>query len=117
MQEIIEAENIRPKDPTCPTISKHSAVVCLPVKISPYAKACPPKIHCCGNAIITPNIKCCRGKVNGVCEFTISQKINVELPVVFGAHVDVGDTYVDCLYVKDHEYEVELVEDCEECFE
>ena len=38
----------------------------------------------------------CKGIVNGKCDFVISQKIQIDLPVEFGATVKVGDTYVDC---------------------
>jgi hypothetical protein len=31
-----------------------------------------------------------------VCKFTISQKLRVEVPVVFGARAEIGKAAVDC---------------------
>lgn len=81
---------------TCPTIGSQSATVCLPVSISPYAVTGPACVKCRGSAVINHTCMDCKGKVNGKCDFVISQKIQIDLPVEFGATVKVGDTYVDC---------------------
>ena len=36
--------------------------------------------------------------VTDVCKFTISQKLRVEVPVIFGARAEVGKASVDCDY-------------------
>jgi hypothetical protein len=38
----------------------------------------------------------CHGKNNDLCKFTISQKLRVEVPVIFGARAEVGEALVDC---------------------
>ena len=81
---------------TCPTIGSQSATVCLPVSISPYAVTGPACVKCRGSAVINHTCMDCKGIVNGKCDFVISQKIQIDLPVEFGATVKVGDTYVDC---------------------
>lgn len=40
---------------------------------------------CCGDPVVVSGDKPCAGKKNGVCTFTISQTICVEVPVEFGA--------------------------------
>lgn len=89
-------ESINSNTGTCPTIGSQSATVCLPVSISPYAVTGPAKVKCRGAAVINNTCQDCKGKINGKCDFIISQKIQIDLPVEFGATVKVGDTYVDC---------------------
>lgn len=89
-------ESMSPSSQTCPTIGSQSATVCLPVSISPYAVTGPATVKCRGSAVINNTCQECTGKVNGKCDFIISQKIQIDLPVEFGATVKVGDTYVDC---------------------
>lgn len=89
-------ENNASCNQTCPTIGSQSATVCLPVSISPYAVTGPATVKCRGSAVINHTCQECTGKINGKCDFVISQKIQIDLPVEFGATVKVGDTYVDC---------------------
>lgn len=90
------SENMTCNNQTCPTVGSQSATVCLPVSISPYAVTGPATVKCRGSAVINNTCQECTGKVNGKCDFVISQKIQIDLPVEFGATVKVGDTYVDC---------------------
>ncbi|HBT64243.1 MAG TPA: hypothetical protein DEB10_06240 [Ruminococcaceae bacterium] len=96
MLEDFDIKNVRHESQTCPAIGSQSATVCLPVKVVPFSSAGPAKVKCCGEPEIKPCCDFCRGKKDGTCEFTISQKIRVDIPVDFGATVQVGDTYVDC---------------------
>lgn len=98
MHNYPECQKPKPNpDPhVCPGVGSQTATVCLPVAVSPYAHAGPAMIHCCGEPIVVMCCNRCRGKVKAKCEFTISQKIQVEIPVEFGATVDIGDTFIDC---------------------
>lgn len=80
----------------CPGVGSQHATICLPVSICPYAVTGPAEVHCCGDIKITPYCDHCRGKVNGHCDFTITQTIKIDVPVEFGATVKVGDTFVEC---------------------
>ena len=42
----------------------------------------------------------CEGKPKETCKFTISQKIRVEVPVLFGAKTEVGEALIDCRHHK-----------------
>lgn len=83
-------------DRICPTVGEEKVDVSVPVTIVPFAHAKTPKIKCCGEPKITQGEPSCKGKINGVCTFTISQTIGVEVPVAFGATATVGETYVEC---------------------
>lgn len=85
------------KDMTCPAVGYQKISVCVPVTVTPFANAGKTKTKCCGEPVVTPGDMSCPGKKNGVCTFTISQTICVEVPVDFGARAMVGDTFVDCL--------------------
>ena len=80
----------------CPKVSKHTATVNLPVCITPFAIASPAKVKCCGETTIVPTCNVCVDSSPNTCEFIITQKIQVDLPIEFGATVKVGETFVDC---------------------
>lgn len=93
----IETALSEPADKTCPAVGYQKLSICVPVSVTPFAKTGNTKTKCCGDAVVVPGEKPCPGKKNGVCAFTISQTICVEVPVEFGAVSTVGDTYVECL--------------------
>ncbi len=87
----------------CPAVGYQSVGVCVPVSVMPFAQAGKTTTNCVGKPVVCAGEKCCKGKKNGTCSFTISQKIVVEVPVQFGATTAVGDAFVDCIgaYDKD----------------
>lgn len=95
MSDLFELDKDMKCEETCPALGSRTATVCLPVSVCPFAKTGRIKIRCCGEAEVSPQCHC-KGKIDGTCDFTISQKILVEVPVEFGAKVNVGETYVDC---------------------
>lgn len=82
--------------PKCPAVGYQPLTVCVPVTITPFAKARPTTIYCCGDPIIIPGCDHCEGTVNGRCTFTLSQNICVAVPVDFGATSTVGAASVKC---------------------
>lgn len=89
--------NSEPTDQTCPAVGFQKVSVCVPVTVTPFANPGHTKTKCCGNPRVSSSEMTCPGKKNGVCTFTISQTICVEVPVEFGAKAEVGDTFVDCM--------------------
>ncbi len=81
---------------TCPTVAYQLSSVCVPVTVTPFAKAGATVTKCCTKPTVTAGRYTCDGIKNGQCVFTISQDICVEVPVEFGAVAAVGDTYVAC---------------------
>ena len=78
----VTANLSEPVEGTCPAVGYQKVAVCVPVLITPFAH--------------TGEMPC-PGRKNGVCAFTMSQTICVEVPVNFGATAVVGDTFVDCI--------------------
>lgn len=93
----------KPMDKTCPAVGFQKVNVCVPVTVMPFAHAGSTKIKCQGKPVVTPGYTPCPGKKNGICTFTISQTICVEVPVDFGASTAIGDTFVDCLSASAHD--------------
>ena len=87
---------INQTEQTCPTVAYQMSSVCVPVKVTPFARTGATFTKCCGNATVTPGLAICDGVKNGTCVFTVSQNICVEVPVEFGATAEVGETYVNC---------------------
>lgn len=81
---------------TCPAVAYQMSSVCVPVTVTPFAKAGATVTKCCGTTIVTPGKSICDGVKNGTCVFTVGQNICVQVPVEFGAVAQVGDTYVSC---------------------
>lgn len=96
------------EDQTCPAVGYKSVSVCVPVTVTPFAKAGATHTTCCGDPVVTSGDTPCEGRKNGICQFTISQKICVSVPVQFGASSTVGDTFVDCLGAS----EKDICKDC-----
>ncbi|MBQ9314031.1 MAG: hypothetical protein IJ220_03375 [Clostridia bacterium] len=72
--------------------------VALPVKVTPSVDVKPVKAETCGRPIITSSRhgKCELGNKDGDCEFTIIQKMKIEIPVRFKVKTDMDDPFVDC---------------------
>ena len=86
-----------PANGTCPSTGYQKLDVCVPVTVTPFAKAQSTKTNCCGDTVIVSGVDVCKGTKNGTCTFTMRQTLCIEVPVAFGATAVVGDTYVDCL--------------------
>lgn len=89
-------KNLVQEDQTCPVVAFQSSTICVPVTVTPFAKAGVTFTKCCGNAVVTAGKNTCGGVKNGTCAFTVSQDICVAVPVEFGAVASTGDTFVNC---------------------
>lgn len=94
-----------PMDYECRSIIEKFLTVCLPVTTTP--KACVGKIktECCGEPIISLKapFKCCDELNNGCCNFTIVQKMKIEIPINFEANTKVDELFVDCEFKNEHD--------------
>ncbi|HZK01242.1 MAG TPA: hypothetical protein VFC96_00085 [Anaerovoracaceae bacterium] len=77
------------KEIDCPTR------VCVPVSVTPYAEQGTTTAVCCGPPVITYGTPC-SGVENGSCNFTVTQNINVSIPIEFGANSFMGSPFVEC---------------------
>lgn len=80
----------------CSAVGYQDVNVCIPVTIKPFGEVGNAKTKCVGKAVVSSGCGKCMGKPGDVCQFTISQKLRVEVPVVFGARAEVGETSIDC---------------------
>lgn len=87
---------------TCPAKGFQDVLICVPVEVKPFAEVGKVKTECLGHPIIISCDKC-EGRKHGICKFTISQKIRVEVPVIFGAKTEVGEAHIDCEHPKGEE--------------
>lgn len=80
----------------CSTVGFQDVNVCIPVTIKPFGEAGNAKTTCIGKAVISSECDECPGKTGEVCKFTISQKLRVEVPVIFGARAEIGEASIEC---------------------
>lgn len=80
----------------CSAVGFQDVNVCIPVTIKPFGEVGNAKTQCLGKAVVSQGCPKCPGKPGEVCKFTISQKLRVEVPVVFGARAEIGEASVDC---------------------
>ena len=104
-----------PCDPCEGVIDEEVATVCLPVLVIPHADVGPIEVKCDKRPGIELECKRCKGKPNGCCEFAITQKIRVKIPVTFSADVEIGETFIDCKC--DKPYPPHPHGECEDCKE
>lgn len=95
-QEMEKKEEDKKDKVGCAAEGFQDVNVCIPVTIKPFGEAGNAKTQCLGKAEIRSGCDKCPGKPGGVCKFTISQKLRVEVPVVFGARAEVGEASVEC---------------------
>ena len=79
----------------CEVNAQQMVEVCLPVQVRPFARVGQISTRCCGPAIIRPGILC-PGPIIENCNFTVSQRICVEVPVEFGANVTPEQPHTNC---------------------
>ena len=79
----------------CPAKASEEVRVTVPVTVRAFADCDKVELHCIGGAVITKNCDDTPGRPDKVSKFTVSQKMRVEIPIVFGAECDVGEGHVD----------------------
>jgi len=80
---------------TCDAVGHKMVDISIPVSVTPFARVGTITTRCCGEPTITPGINVPSGPSTN-CDFTISQRICVEVPVEFGATVTPGEEHVEC---------------------
>jgi len=81
---------------TCSSVAHRDVELCVPVSVRPFANTGNTIVRCCGLPIIGQLPDGCRGVPGGTCNFNITQRICVEVPVQFGAETTTGETFVLC---------------------
>lgn len=89
-------KSYKPEEETCPVLGFQDVTVGVPVEIKPFAQVGKVTTECVGKPIVKRGESKCDGRPGQVCRFTVSQKMRVEVPVVFGAKTRVGEASIDC---------------------
>ncbi|MGN0183240.1 MAG: hypothetical protein ACI4DP_12670 [Candidatus Ornithomonoglobus sp.] len=79
---------------TCPVNASHETTACVSVSICPFADPEPISVENCGAPVVKCGGEPCCGVVNGRFEFTVAQKMKINVPIVFGADIAVGTAYI-----------------------
>ncbi len=78
----------------CESVFYQKETVCVPVKVTPFAKPGIAKATCCGEPIVKPGTQCSGNQTS--CSFTITQNLCIEIPISFDAVIETGTAVVQC---------------------
>lgn len=79
---------------SCESVFYQKETVCVPVKVTPFAKPGTARATCCGEPVVRTGVPCSGNQTS--CSFTITQSLCVEIPVSFGAVIETGQAVVQC---------------------
>lgn len=86
----------KPDQVGCTAMSYQDVNVCVPITVKAFGKVGNAKTQCIGKSVVKSDCDYCPGKEEDVCKFTISQKLRVEVPVIFGARAEADEAFIDC---------------------
>lgn len=78
----------------CETITYQTATVCAPVTVKPLATPGTIRTICCGDPEVKSGKECPSMALQ--CQFTVRQKVCIEIPIKFGATTTVGEPSIGC---------------------
>jgi hypothetical protein len=97
MNDPEKKDSIREDCPaSCPSTGYQDVDVCIPVTLYPYGELGDITVQCLGSPVVTSGSASCPAAANEVFHFTISQKLQVEVPVTFGTTAEAGTALIDC---------------------
>jgi hypothetical protein len=79
---------------SCEKIATKTFEISVPISITPFALPQKPEVKCASDVEITPGHKKCSHEHNSF-DFTITQKINIDIPIKFGSEVCYESTCVE----------------------
>lgn len=80
----------------CSTVGYQDVDVCIPITVKAFGEVGNAKTQCLGKSVISSGSDACSGKTGEVCKFMISQRLRVEVPVIFGVRAEAGEAIIDC---------------------
>lgn len=81
-----------PSDGSCPTTGFQKVGVCVPVIVTPFARAGQTVTKCCGE----PTVDCRKSEDCNACKVTVTQKVNIKIPIRYQVTACMGETAMDC---------------------
>ena len=82
------------EEQACERFTTKAFDVSVPVTIKPFAIPHKPEVSCSGNVKVCPGIEPCHNRRTSF-DFTITQKVNVKIPVEFGVRTCFGETCLE----------------------
>ena len=81
----------------CPSVTSETANVTVPVAVRAFADVGEVELKCLGGAVVTRNSRRANGVPcgHGVSEFTISQRMRVDIPIKFNMETEIGEAQVE----------------------
>lgn len=80
----------------CPVNANEELDITVPVTVQASSDIGDVVIRCM-NSTINRNTNYAPGDPNAISKFTVSQRIHVDIPLIFNADIGVGDGYVEFL--------------------
>ncbi|MEZ3435604.1 MAG: hypothetical protein K1W34_13460 [Lachnospiraceae bacterium] len=80
----------------CPVMGYQDVNVCVPVTIKAFGEVGNAITKCLGKAVIISGCDPCMNGSGDVCKFAVSQKLRIEVPIIFGARAEADEAVVDC---------------------
>lgn len=78
----------------CESVFYQRETVCVPVRVTPFARPGTAKTTCCGEPVVNMGGECAGRQT--YCAFTVTQNLCVEIPISFGAMIETGTVTVQC---------------------
>lgn len=78
----------------CESVFYQKETICVPVKVTPFAKPGTAMATCCGAPVVKTGGQCMENQTS--CSFTITQSLCIEIPISFGAVIETGTPTVQC---------------------
>ena len=78
----------------CESVFYQKETVCVPVRVTPFAKPGTARTTCCGEPVVNMGGECAGRQT--YCSFTVTQNLCVEIPISFGAVIETGTVTVQC---------------------
>jgi len=88
---------------SCPAKVFEEAKVTVPCEVRAFAEVGHVELKCKGEPVVTRNSVCTPGRPGAVSRFTVSQRLRVDIPLVFSAEAEVGEGHVDFDLNRGHE--------------
>lgn len=89
------------RDESCESVFYQKETICVPVKVTPFAKPGTAKATCCGEPVVKSGTQCSGNQIS--CSFMITQSLCIEIPISFGAVIETGTAVVQCGTVSETE--------------
>jgi hypothetical protein len=96
MDSETELNKKKPECESCAESFYSDINVGIPVTITPFGKAGCAKTQCLESNVIFDDSENYSPSSESFCSFIIMQKLRVEIPVSFGAKVEVDDAFIKC---------------------